>query len=47
MTRKAIEEFQKATGLVVDGKIGPKTWALLGVYLTPAPAAKTSKKKSR
>ncbi|MFA5117697.1 MAG: peptidoglycan-binding domain-containing protein [Candidatus Omnitrophota bacterium] len=47
MTRKAIEEFQKAKGLVVDGKIGPKTWALLGVYLNPAPAAKTGKKKSR
>lgn len=34
-TKKAIEDFQKAKGLVVDGKVGPKTWAELLKYLTP------------
>lgn len=34
-TKKAIEEFQKAKGLQVDGKVGPKTWAVLGYYLNP------------
>ncbi len=38
-TKKAIEEFQKANGLKVDGKVGTKTWALLSKYLNPAPAA--------
>ncbi len=47
MTRKAIEEFQKAKSLIVDGKIGPKTWSVLSVYLNPVPEAKASKKKSR
>ena len=35
MTKKAIEEFQKAKGLVVDGKVGPKTWGALKGYLEP------------
>lgn len=35
LTRKAIEEFQKANNLTVDGKVGPKTWAVLSAYLTP------------
>ena len=34
LTRKAIMEFQKNNGLVVDGKVGPKTWAVLSRYLT-------------
>jgi len=38
MTKKAIEEFQKANGLKVDGKVGPKTWELLSKHLD-APAA--------
>lgn len=33
VTKKAIEEFQKARGLKVDGIIGPKTWEELGKYL--------------
>jgi peptidoglycan hydrolase-like protein with peptidoglycan-binding domain len=36
LTTKAIEEFQKTNNLVPDGKIGPKTWAVLSKYLTPA-----------
>ena len=31
-TKKAIKEFQKANGLKADGKVGPKTWELLGKY---------------
>ncbi len=33
MTKRAIEEFQKANGLGADGKVGPKTWSALGRYL--------------
>lgn len=33
-TKKAIQEFQSAKGLVVDGKVGMKTWAELERYLT-------------
>lgn len=36
MSKKAIEAFQQANGLTVDGKVGPKTWALLSKYLNPA-----------
>lgn len=36
MSKKAIEEFQKASNLKVDGKVGPKTWEALGKYLNPA-----------
>ena len=46
MSKKAIEEFQKANGLQADGKVGPKTWAALVKYLNPvpvAPAATTTK----
>ena len=32
-TKKAIEDFQRANGLVVDGKVGPKTWAEMEKYL--------------
>lgn len=34
MTKKAVEEFQKAQGLKVDGKIGPKTWEALSPYIS-------------
>lgn len=43
MTKKATDEFQKANGLEADGKVGPKTWAVLSKYLnSPAitPATK-------
>ncbi len=33
-TKKAILDFQKANGLKVDGKVGPKTMAALDKYLT-------------
>lgn len=33
LTRKAIEEFQSANGLQVDGKVGTKTWAVLSKHL--------------
>ncbi|MFA4888131.1 MAG: peptidoglycan-binding domain-containing protein [Candidatus Omnitrophota bacterium] len=33
MTKKAIEEFQKANGLQADGKVGPKTWEMLSKYM--------------
>lgn len=38
MTKKAIEEFQKANSLTADGKVGPKTWALLSKSLNVEPA---------
>lgn len=33
-TTKAIEDFQKQNNLLVDGKVGSKTWSLLKKYLT-------------
>lgn len=45
MTKKAIEEFQKANGLEADGKVGPKTWAVLSKYLNPVPPAAATQKK--
>ena len=39
-SKKAIEEFQKASGLVVDGKVGLKTWEALSKHLNPTPAKK-------
>jgi len=44
MTKKAIEEFQKANGLKDDGKVGPKTWAVLSAYMN-LPARPQLKKK--
>ncbi|MFA4988138.1 MAG: peptidoglycan-binding protein [Candidatus Omnitrophota bacterium] len=32
-SKKAIEDFQSANGLKVDGKVGSKTWEALGRYL--------------
>lgn len=43
MAKKAIEEFQKVNSLTADGKVGPKTWALLSNYLNPP--AQTKKKR--
>ena len=45
MSKKAITEFQKANGLNADGKVGPKTWALLSVYLNPQPLTTEQQKK--
>lgn len=33
MSKKAILEFQVQNNLEVDGKVGPKTWAVLKKYL--------------
>lgn len=35
-TKKAVEEFQKANGLKVDGKVGPNTWNKLKTYYAAA-----------
>jgi len=35
-TRQAIRDFQKANGLDVDGKVGRRTWEVLGPYLAQA-----------
>jgi peptidoglycan hydrolase-like protein with peptidoglycan-binding domain len=35
-SKKAIEDFQSANGLKVDGKVGAKTWEVLGKYLSVA-----------
>lgn len=45
LTKKAIEDFQKANSLSVDGKVGPKTWALLSTHLNPQPVSSKSAKK--
>lgn len=34
VTKKAIMDFQRSKGLVVDGKVGPKTWTELEKYLS-------------
>lgn len=47
LTRKAIEEFQKANNLGVDGKVGSKTWGLLSAYLNPVSVVVTPEKKKR
>ena len=38
-SKKAIEDFQKANGLKVDGKVGAKTWEAMSKYtgVTAAP----------
>ncbi len=41
LTKKAIEEFQKANGLKADAKVGIKTWDALSKYLNPEPITKT------
>ena len=45
LTNKAIDDFQKANDLPVDGKVGPKTWAVLGKYLNPEPDTTAAPKK--
>lgn len=31
-TRAAVKKFQKATGLTVTGRVGPRTWRMLAAY---------------
>ena len=38
-TKKAIEDFQMKNKLKADGKVGPKTWSKLSIYLKESPAA--------
>jgi murein L,D-transpeptidase YcbB/YkuD len=45
MTKKAIEDFQKANGLQPDGRVGPKTWAILSTYLSKGLEASPKKKQ--
>jgi peptidoglycan hydrolase-like protein with peptidoglycan-binding domain len=45
MTKKAVEEFLKANGLQVDGKVGLKTWVLLSTHLKPAAAPSIKQKE--
>ena len=40
-SKKAIEKFQKDNGLVVDGKVGAKTWNKLQAHLTASAEQKT------
>jgi len=47
MTKKAIEDFQKANNLQADGKVGPKTWEALGKYLNAPIETPSTKKKRR
>lgn len=35
-TKKAIEDFQRANSLEVDGRVGPKTWVKLKVQIDAA-----------
>ena len=34
LSKEAIRQFQSENDLVVDGKVGPKTWVVLGEYLS-------------
>jgi len=45
LTKKAIEDFQRANNLEVDGKVGTKTWAVLSLHLNPAPVPSKPGKK--
>ncbi len=41
MTKKSVEEFQKANNLTADGVVGAKTWALLRSHLNAAAVTET------
>jgi len=46
-TKKAIEEFQKANSLTADGKVGPRTWALLSKSLNVEPVKEAAPSAKR
>lgn len=41
LTETAVREFQRSKGLTVDGIIGPRTWAAMGVDCTTPPIPPT------
>lgn len=43
-TKQAVKDFQKKNGLDVDGRVGPKTWAVLGTHLNSVPATKAKQR---
>lgn len=47
LTKKAVEDFQRTNGLDADGKVGPKTWAVLSKYLNPEPQPPAPARKKR
>jgi len=44
LSKKAIQEFQKANNLDSDGKVGLKTWGVLSQYLNPLPTPAKNKR---
>lgn len=43
LTDEAVREFQKENGLQVDGIVGPKTWAVLGIIDDTSSVKKSSR----
>ncbi|MBI4972883.1 MAG: peptidoglycan-binding protein [Candidatus Omnitrophica bacterium] len=45
LSKEAIKKFQQDNGLEADGKVGSKTWAVLGASLNKPAAPKAKKKR--
>lgn len=41
LSKEAIREFQARNNLVIDGRLGPKTWELLSKYLPESDSIET------